>query len=100
MIHTYVPPGSRTALRKHPDESVAFYADFVNLLTGEAALTGTPTLTEDAGITVASPTISGTRVVFQASGGTAQTDYTVEVKCADDDGNTHVIEVPIEVRDN
>lgn len=98
--NTYVPPGNREPIIKHPSESLVFFGDFANLLPSGASLTGTPTVSVDSGITAGSPSISGTKVNVRISGGTAGTDYDIDIVCADDASNTHVIEGIIEVRAN
>ena len=102
-------------LRKKPGETLKVGVDFTlyGLASGET-LTGTPTLSASSGITVASPAVNtgtftnrkkgtvaiGKGVQFTLSGGTAGTDYYVDVSCGTTNSQTLVVRCPVEVRDD
>src|SRR5438552_17782809 len=63
-------------------------------LSGVPAVSSTP-----AGLTIASPLISGTYVTFTASGGTDETDYVIRIVVNTSGGATLEETVPLQVRE-
>lgn len=80
-------------LTKHPDESVVYSMDFVNLLDVEETITsvanGTPTVdaVSSPPVTFGVPSIVGSAVTFRISGGSDGTDYRVTVEVGTSEGN-------------
>lgn len=65
---------------KQPDEIRTIPYDFGPKIAAGASLTGSPTVTAAAGVTVVGSTLSGTVVLAQVSGGTLGTTYKVTAK--------------------
>lgn len=84
-------------LTKDPDDKADFAVDFGPLLaTGETLLN--PTVSVPDGITLTpvgkpAPAVSGSEVVFWISGGTANTQYALDVEC-DTSGGRHFADNP------
>ena len=69
---TYIiQPGGRPTIPKAPGAALRYGVDVADVLTPGATLTGTPTATAPAGITVSSVSYTGTVVSALVSGGTA-----------------------------
>jgi hypothetical protein len=65
-------------LSKQPSESRLYAIDFVNLLaTGETISSVTSVVGTPSGLTIGSPTISGTQVLFRVSGGVEGVLYSI-----------------------
>lgn len=95
-----------TPVYKHPAESKRLFFDFARLLgdgatlSSDPAVTATPSghVTETAALATSSVSISGTRVNFTCAGGTAGEEYCVDGQVTDSDGQIHVIEGTLRVR--
>lgn len=75
-------------------------------------LTGTPTASPSSGITAGSPTVNaatfknrkkgtcpvGKGVLLPVSGGTAGSNYTIDLDAVSDAGNTYSIRIPVYIR--
>ncbi len=98
---------------KTSNETVRVAVDFTSILEGGDLLTGTPTVTDGAGVLTLSSkavsteqlSINGTdvsaakAVTFTAAGGTSPTDYTVTVNVSTTGGFTRERLLVIQVRD-
>lgn len=96
-----VPP----PIRKHPSEVRRLAGNFgkrlkaaTDFLGTTVTLTGTPTVSATSGLTVGSASISGPRVLFTASSGTADNDYVVTITVTTSNGETWVGQGTVEVR--
>jgi hypothetical protein len=69
---------------KDPDDVKDYTVDFSNLLPTGVNLTGTATVTADAGITVDASAVASPDVTVQLSGGTAGDRYNVSVEIGTD----------------
>lgn len=95
---------SLVRLFKQPAESRLYtfeFADQVEIADAGESLTGTPTITVtllsgSGSLTVGSPTISGTKVQVQISGGTAEDRF--QVVCQVNTSGSHVLECTGELR--
>ena len=75
---TYIiQPGGRPTIPKAPGASLRYGVETADVLTPTATLTGTPTATSSAGITIGSASYTGTVVSALISGGTAGQTYAV-----------------------
>ena len=90
---------------QHPSASLDHALDFTSYLATGDTLTGTPTVTAAAGLTVHNgsdkpgPAIVGTTVVFWLSGGTAGTQYNGACAFETKDGREDVAEWQIQIID-
>jgi hypothetical protein len=98
---------------KHSTESLLFGVDFTKLLAAGETLTGTPSVTAPAGITISSPAVNSQAftnddgatvavaagVQFRATGGLSPTDYVLTVTCGTSAGNTRTVVCTLQVRD-
>lgn len=89
---------------KHPAEVVDYPLDFAGWLVGAETLTGTPSVTVDAGITLtpagkAAPAILGSRVVFWLGGGTHAQTYRLQVAVSTSGGRELVVDASLQVVD-
>ena len=84
---------------KDPSDVKDFTVDFSNLLPDGAALTGSATITADAGITVDSNSVSSPDVTVRLSGGTAGNRYNVAVSIASDGSETYERSFDVVVED-
>lgn len=74
--------GTHKVIRKTPTSSLRLEFEFSNRLASGQTLTGSPTVTADrAGLTIGSPTISGTKVYATVDGGTAGVIYSLTCQC-------------------
>lgn len=104
---------SAEPVTKHPDETLIPGVDFTAFgLSSSETLTGTPSITPPTGITTSSPSVNaatftnkkggtvaiGKGVVFTLTGGTAGTDYDIEVSCGTSGGQMLVGICPVYVR--
>ena len=110
---TNLSTSASTPKVKHSSESLLFGVDFTKLLAAGETLTGTPTVTPAAGITVTSPAVNaeafanddgatveiGAGIRFRASGGAAPTDYVIIVTCGTSAGNIRTVVCTLQVRD-
>jgi hypothetical protein len=73
-MHDQVPP-----LEKHPTEVESYSFNFGRRLASGETLTGSPTVERSpaSSLTLSNVTISGPKVLFTASGGTNNIDYTL-----------------------
>lgn len=98
---TYVLlPGGRPTIPKDAAASLRYGVDTADVITPGATLTGTPTATAPAGITVGEASYTGTVVSALISGGTAGQTYAVTFGWAMDTGETdyRTIYLDVEVR--
>jgi hypothetical protein len=93
-------PTLRATGIKRAGEIVSQVFDFSAVLVPGATLTGTPTVTAQAGLTViGAPALANPLVTVQFSGGVAGNDYTLRCQCAASNGDTPELEVVILVRE-
>lgn len=86
---TYIiQPGGRATIPKAPAASLRYGIETADVLTPGATLTGTPTATAPAGITVGAASYTGTVVSALVSGGTAGQTYALTFGWAMDTGET------------
>jgi hypothetical protein len=89
-------------LRKYPQENRTVTFDFTSKLAAGDTLTGSPSVTASAGLTITVPTIDpATGQVFaHVSGGSVGSDY--EVRCEVNTTNGDLLRevVSVEVRDD
>lgn len=83
-----VQPGGRATIPKSPGVALRYGIETVDVLTPGATLTGTPTASSSAGITIGSVSYTGTVVSALISGGTAGQTYAVTFGWAMDTGET------------
>ena len=87
-----------TIFTKDPDDVADFAVDFAQLLAVGETLSN-PTVVVPVGVTLtpagkAAPAVSGSKVVFWLSGGTAAASYPVAVEC-DTSGGRHFADNPV-----
>ena len=75
---TYIiQPGGRATIPKAPGASLRYGIETADVITPGSTLTGTPTATSSAGITISSVAYTGTIVSALISGGTPGQTYAV-----------------------
>lgn len=89
---------------KHPGEIVDYTLDFVRWLVGTETLSGSPSVSVSAGITLtpdgrAAPAIVGSKVVFWLGGGVHGQTYVVQVAVTTSGGRALVADAAILVTD-
>jgi len=79
-------------LRKSPGTSRNYYVDFGSWaelnVNGDTISSASAITVSPAGPTIGSPVISGTKIVFNISGGSAGTSYVLTVTCVTSSGAT------------
>jgi hypothetical protein len=97
---------------KHPLESILYGIDFSPLLVAGETLTGAPTITGGADLTITGAAVNtatflndagktvaiGAGIQVRVSGGTDQLDYPLVVSCLTSLGNTRAVVCPLEIR--
>lgn len=96
---TYIIQGGRATIQKAPGASLRYGIETADVLTPSATLTGTPTATAPAGITVGAASYTGTVVSALISGGTAGQTYAVTwgwtMSTGETDSRTTYIDVEV-----
>ena len=98
---TYIVlPGGRATIPKSVGAGLRYGLELADVLTPSATLTGTPTATAPAGITVGAASYTGTVVSALISGGTAGQSYAVTFGWTMSTGETdsRTIYLEVEVR--
>ena len=98
---TYIiQPGGRATIPKSASAGLRYGLELADVLTPSATLTGTPTATAPAGITVGAASYTGTVVSALISGGTAGQTYAVTFGWTMSTGETdsRTIYLDVEVR--
>lgn len=92
--------GTRPTIPKSPGASLRYGIDTADTLTPAATLTGTPTVTAPAGITVGAASFAGTVVSALVSGGTAGETYALTFDWAMSTGETdsRTVYIAVEAR--
>lgn len=84
-------PASVTApeiLVKQPGESRQFSMDFSSLLATSETISSPTVSSSPSGLTLGSASVSGSKVLFNISGGTHQVKYRIEVTVTSSGGST------------
>ena len=92
-----VLPGGRATIPKHAPAALRYGIETADVLTPGATLTGTPTATAPAGITISGVNYTGTVVSALISGGTPGQTYPVtfswQMSTGETDGRTIYLDV-------
>jgi len=83
--------------RKRAGEVKTVVFDFTDELATGTTLTGTPTVTADAGLTVGMPALATPKVSVQLSGGVLGTSYYVTCQATATNGDVHEIPAVLEI---
>lgn len=82
---------------KQPAEVVTIPFEYAPCLLEGTTLTGSPTATADAGLSVLGSSVSGTRCLVQVSGGTLGVTYKVTCKISATNGDLHELDVNLRI---
>lgn len=80
------------------DGSVTWTCEAITTGSLKRTVTGTPTWTADTGLTVGTPTVSGTKTTSLVSGGTLGQTYLVRVAGTFSDGTDLVVPLQVEIK--
>lgn len=83
--------------KKYLSEARTLTFDFTDKLAVGDSLTGSPTVTNDTGITISGTSRSGSLVSLKVSGGQLNVDYRIRVSCATGAGDTVELDVIVKI---